>query len=73
MSSRKKYIEAAIDNEVAIVANAISSTRNQTLNRAAFKLGTIPGMTTHTAINALLLGARSKSPSGDFRSDCIVF
>ena len=39
MSNRKKYIEAAIDNEVAIVANAISSTRNQTLNRAAFNAG----------------------------------
>ncbi len=59
MSSRENYINAAINNEVAVVANAVSSTRNQTLNRAAFKLGTIPGMTTDTAINALLLGARS--------------
>lgn len=59
MSSSENYIAAAINNETAIVADAVSSTRNHTLNRAAFKLGTIPGMTTDTAINALLLAARS--------------
>jgi hypothetical protein len=57
MSSSENYISAAINNESAIVANALSSTRNQTLNRAAFKLGTIPGMTTDTAVSALLLAA----------------
>jgi putative DNA primase/helicase len=57
MAGSDSYISAAITNESAIVANALSSTRNHTLNRAAFKLGTIPGMTTDTAINALLLAA----------------
>jgi hypothetical protein len=59
MSSLERYIDAAINNETAIVASAVSSTRNQILNRSAFKLGTIPGMTTDTAVNALLLAARS--------------
>ena len=40
MSNRKNYVNAAIHNEASIVANALSSTRNQTLNRSAFKLGT---------------------------------
>jgi len=44
---------------MAIVANAVSSTRNQTLNRSAFILRTIPGLTTDTAVNVLLLGDRS--------------
>jgi putative DNA primase/helicase len=44
MSGPEIYINAAFKNEIA--------------HRAAFKLGTIPGMTTDTAINALLLGAR---------------
>ena len=57
MSNRKNYVNAAIHNEASIVANALSSTRNQTLNRSAFKLGTIPGMTTDTAVSALLLAA----------------
>jgi putative DNA primase/helicase len=57
MSSSENYISAAISNEPAIVATAQSSTRNHTLNRAAFKLGTIPGMTTDTAMSALLLAA----------------
>jgi hypothetical protein len=59
MSSSENYISAAINNEAAMVASAVSSTRNHTLNRSAFKLGTIPGMTTDTAVNALLLAARS--------------
>jgi putative DNA primase/helicase len=59
MSSPENDINAAINNDRAIVANAISSTRNHTLNRSAFKLGRIPGMTTDTAIKALLIGARS--------------
>src|SRR3984957_11258127 len=57
MLSLERYIDAAINNETAIVASAVSSTRNQILNRAAFKLGTIPGMTTDTAMSALLLAA----------------
>jgi putative DNA primase/helicase len=59
MSNLERYIGAAINDEMAIVANAVSSMRNQILNRSAFKLGTIPGMTTDTAISALLLAARS--------------
>ena len=57
MAGSDSYISAAITNESAIVASALSSTRNHTLNRAAFKLGTIPGMTTDTAMSALLLAA----------------
>jgi putative DNA primase/helicase len=57
MSSSENYISAAISSESAIVATAQLSTRNYTLNRAAFKLGTIPGMTTDTAMSALLLAA----------------
>ncbi len=53
------YIEAAIEGESEIVAAAQASTRNQALNRAAFKLGTIPNMATATAINALLLASRA--------------
>jgi hypothetical protein len=51
------YIKAAIENETAIVANAQLSTRNCALNRSAFNLGTIPGITTDTAVNALMRGA----------------
>ena len=57
MASSENYFQVAISNEFAIVAAALSSTRNHALNRAAFKLGTIPGMTTDTAMNALLLAA----------------
>src|SRR5215213_3115048 len=53
------YIQAAVQGESAIVANAPVSTRNQALNRAAFKLGTIPNMPTDTAINALLIASRA--------------
>jgi hypothetical protein len=53
------YIRAAIENEAAIVANAQSSTRNHALNRSAFKLGMIPGITTDTAVSALMRGAGS--------------
>jgi putative DNA primase/helicase len=55
--SYERYISAALDNEAAIVAQAPASTRNRTINRSAFKLGTIVGMPTDTAINALMLGA----------------
>jgi hypothetical protein len=53
------YIQAAIHGESATVADAQISTRNQALNRAAFKLGTIPNMPTETAINALLIASRA--------------
>jgi hypothetical protein len=59
MSGPESYINTAIHNEMAIVANAISSISNRTLNRSAFELGAIPGMTTDTAINALLLGEKA--------------
>jgi hypothetical protein len=51
------YILAAIEGESAAVACAQTSTRNHVLNRAAFKLGTIPNMPTETATNALLLAS----------------
>ena len=51
------YLQAAIEGESANVAGAQSSTRNHALNRAAFKLGTIPNMPTDTATNALLLAS----------------
>jgi putative DNA primase/helicase len=57
MERLENYISAAISNESAIVASAQSSTRNSALNRSAFELGTIPGMTTETAISALMLAA----------------
>src|SRR4051812_23704996 len=53
------YIRTAIEGESSIVARAQSSTRNFTLNRAAFKLGTIPNMPTDTAVGALLLASRT--------------
>src|SRR3982074_866930 len=59
VSSQHAYLSAAIERESAIVACAQSSTRNQALNRAAFKLGTIPNLATDTAINALLLASRA--------------
>jgi hypothetical protein len=59
MKTADKYIHAAVDGESAIVARAQSSTRNHVLNRAAFKLGTIPDMPTDTAVRALLLAADS--------------
>jgi hypothetical protein len=55
----EKYISAAITNESAVVVSARSSPRNHTLNRSAFKLGTIPGMTTDTAVNALMLASKT--------------
>jgi putative DNA primase/helicase len=51
MSGPEIYINAAFKNEIA--------------HRAAFKLGTIPGMTTDTAINALLLGAGSSGHAAE--------
>jgi putative DNA primase/helicase len=60
MLSPENYINDATNNEVATAAIAISFTGNQDLTRAAFQLGTIPGMTTDTAISALLLAPRSK-------------
>ena len=56
-SPSEAYIKVAVDGEAAIAAKAQSSTRNRALNRAAFKLGTIPGVTTDTAIGALMLSA----------------
>src|ERR1700692_1991649 len=57
MSLSENYIHSAIEGEASIVANAVATTRNHTINRSAFKLGTIPGMTTDTAMSALLLAA----------------
>lgn len=37
----EKYVQAAIDNEVLAVMRAGEGTRNDTLNRAAFNLGTL--------------------------------
>jgi hypothetical protein len=54
-----KYIQTAIEGESAGVARAQSSTRNYALNRAAFKLGTIPSMSTETAVGALLLASKT--------------
>ena len=57
--SSRNYIQTAIEGESAGVARAQSSTRNYALNRAAFKLGTIPNMSTDTAVGALLLASRT--------------
>src|SRR5215471_10885802 len=53
----ESYMRAAINGEAASVADAQASTRNTALNRAAFRLGTIPGMSTETAVCALMLAA----------------
>jgi hypothetical protein len=50
----ENYIHSAIKGEASIVADAAASTRNYVLNRAAFKLGSIPDMPTDTAISALM-------------------
>ena len=55
----ENYTRAAIEGESAIVASALPSTRNYVLNRSAFKLGTIPGMPTDTAVSALLRSQRT--------------
>src|SRR5215831_8466434 len=55
----ESYVRAAIDGEAASVAEAQASTRDTALNRAAFRLGTIPGMSTETAVGALMLAAGS--------------
>jgi putative DNA primase/helicase len=54
MSTPESYISAAIAGEAAIVANAPTSTRNNELYRAAFKLGRIPGMPINMATDALM-------------------
>ena len=54
----QEYIARALSNEAAVVANAQASTRNQILNRSAFKLGTIPGAQLDTVVGALLPAAR---------------
>jgi hypothetical protein len=50
----ENYLWSAIEGEASIVAKAAASTRNHALNRAAFKLGSIPDMPTDTAIGALM-------------------
>jgi putative DNA primase/helicase len=54
----QEYIDRAISNEAAVVASAQASTRNQILNRSAFKLGTIPGAQLDAVVAALLAAAR---------------
>ncbi len=56
-STSESYFWSAIEGEASIVANAAASTRNHVLNRAAFKLGSIPNMPTETAIGALMLAS----------------
>ena len=55
----QEYIAKAISNEVAVVANAQTSTRNHILNRSAFKLGTIPGTQLDPVVSALLPAAHA--------------
>jgi hypothetical protein len=54
-----EYINKAMTNEATVVANAQASTRNQILNRSAFKLGTIPGAQLDTVVRALLPAAQA--------------
>ena len=54
----QEYISQAISNEAAVVAKAQTSTRNQILNRSAFKLGTIPGTQFDPVVSALLPAAQ---------------
>src|SRR6185369_9640131 len=53
------YIRCAIEGESGVVARAQPSTRNYALNRAAFKLGTIPDLPTDTAVGALLIASKT--------------
>jgi hypothetical protein len=55
----QEYIDMAISNEAAVVANAQVSTRNKVLNRSAFNLGTIPGVRLDTVVGALLPAAQA--------------
>jgi hypothetical protein len=55
----QEYIAKAISNEAAVVAKAQTSTRNQILNRSAFKLGTIPGTQLDPVVSALLPAAHA--------------
>lgn len=57
MNFSESYLRAAIDGESANVAQAQTSTRNSVLNRAAFRLGTIPGLPTETSVRALMQAA----------------
>ena len=54
----EQYIAMAIASEAAIVANAQPSTRNQFLNRSAFKLGTIPGAPLDVVVDRLSRATR---------------
>jgi hypothetical protein len=51
------YIARALEGEVVAVTKAVPSTRNHSLNRSAFKLGTIPGLSGDTAVSALMRAA----------------
>jgi hypothetical protein len=54
----EEYIARAISNEAVAVTKAQASTRNQSLNRSAFKLGTIPGAQLEAVFEGLLPAAR---------------
>jgi hypothetical protein len=51
------HISDAINYEAAVVAKTQASTRNHALNRAAFKLGKIPGTEYEPVVGALLSAA----------------
>ncbi|MBP2672025.1 MAG: hypothetical protein H6Q85_2091 [candidate division NC10 bacterium] len=54
---RRAYMESVLRGELDAVANAIEGTRNDTLNRAAFNIGTlldVAGLDVRTTANALL-------------------
>jgi hypothetical protein len=61
-----RYARAAVEGEAAAVRSAVEGTRNATLNRAAFKLGTLvgAGAVDETTVEAVLLEAGTAAGLG---------
>jgi hypothetical protein len=65
MNTHQGYIADVINYEVAVIANAQTSTRNYVLNRAAFNLGKIPGTQLASVVGALLPAAHTNGYVAD--------
>ena len=63
----RRYVQAALDAELAAVTTAPIGTRNATLNRAAFRLGQLAGagLTARDALADALLHAARRAGLGD--------
>jgi hypothetical protein len=69
MNTHQGYITDVINYEVAVVANAQTSTRNYVLNRAAFNLGKILGTQLASVVGALLPAAHTNGYVADHGED----